>query len=85
MAMNGYGLLITSDFYIGIGFDSRPPANSNQTEDMTGNERPRWSNEEVLRMLDMIDQGMTDRQIGEALCRTAHSVMSKRRRLGGCP
>ena len=33
-------------------------------------------------MLDMIDQGMTDRQIGAALCRTAHSVMSKRRRLG---
>ena len=49
---------------------------------MKGNERPRWSNEEVLRMLDMIDRGMTDRQIGAALCRTAHSVMSKRRRLG---
>lgn len=49
---------------------------------MTGNERPRWSNDEVLRMLDMIDQGMTDRQIGAALCRTDHSVMSKRRRLG---
>ena len=63
-------------------FESGHDHNSHPTEDMKGNERPRWSNEEVLRMLDMIDQGMTDRQIGAALCRTAHSVMSKRRRLG---